>query len=46
MIVELGYMNLLLDQSKKVWGADSNLGMRGLSKTDAIKASVTFMYKF
>jgi hypothetical protein len=48
--VELGYMHLWLDQSRSVWGADSRanggLGIGGVTLTDAVKASVTFMYRF
>ena len=53
LVVELGYMHLWLDQSRSVWGAaragtypgQANT-IRGVSTTDAVKANVTFMYRF
>jgi len=44
MVVELGYIHLWLDQSRAVWGGGA--GIRGVELTDAVKASVTFMYRF
>jgi hypothetical protein len=44
--VELGYMHLWLDQSRGVWGSNPTLGVRGVSTTDAIKASMTLYYSF
>jgi hypothetical protein len=52
LVVELGYMHLFLDQSKGMWGAGSTAAnpgsndIRGLSLTDAMKASAMFLYKF
>jgi hypothetical protein len=48
MILELGYMHLWLDQSKSMWGSGrpGDTTQRGVSTTDAMKASLTFMYRF
>ncbi len=52
MMVELGYIHLWLDQSKGVWGSGWANGIpggqtvRGVSVTDAVKASVFFRYSF
>jgi hypothetical protein len=44
MIVEMGYIHLMLDQSKGMWGGNDSV--RGLNVTDAMKASVFFKYSF
>ena len=46
MIVEMGYIHLWLDQSKSVWGPSRDGNIRGVSLTDAVKASVFFRYSF
>ncbi len=52
MLVELGYIHLWLDQSRGVWGPGWVNGVvggntvRGVSVTDAVKASVFFRYSF
>jgi hypothetical protein len=46
MMLELGYMHVWLDQSRGVWGADLRNGIRGVSTTDALKASLWFKYSF
>jgi hypothetical protein len=54
MILELGYIKLMLDQSKSVWGertfyneTDTPVGrVRGISTTDAVKAALMFRYTF
>jgi hypothetical protein len=46
MILELGYIHLWLDQSRGVWGADGNRGIRGVKLTDAVKAGLTIRYTF
>jgi hypothetical protein len=49
MILELGYMHLWLDQSKSMWGSTNGAAgaqLRGVSTTDAMKAGLTFMYRF
>jgi len=48
LIVELGYIHLWLDQSKNMWGngKDKYPGFRGVSVTDALKASAIFRYSF
>jgi len=44
LFVELAYINLQTD--KKVWGSDDDRGVRGVSKTDAMKAGLLFRYTF
>jgi hypothetical protein len=41
-------MHLWLDQSKSMWGSGNGVGnvQRGVSTTDATKASLTFMHRF
>jgi len=46
MIVELGYIHLMLDQSKSVWGSSQPHGVSGVNLVDAMKASVFFKYSF
>ena len=46
LLVELGYIHVWLDQSRGVWGADPTAGVRGVSVTDAVKASAFFRYSF
>jgi hypothetical protein len=48
LLVELGYIHVWLDQSRNVWGSggDKYPGIRGVSVTDAVKASVFFRYSF
>jgi hypothetical protein len=52
MMLELGYMHVWLDQSKGMWGAaeagryGNAAAIRGVSTTDALKASLWFKYSF
>jgi hypothetical protein len=53
MQFELGYIHLMLDQSRSVWGpgtsavaTGANKTIRGMSTTDAFKAQVLFVYSF
>jgi hypothetical protein len=46
LLVELGYIHVWLDQSRGVWGSNPTTGTRGVSVTDAVKASVFFRYSF
>ena len=50
MLVELGYIHLWLDQSRNMWGGSrpghDNNTLRGVSKTDAVKAFMSFRYSF